>query len=199
MALIEESEGRKNEEIKQTSYYRIFRDVVLAKLISKVHATSIRQGNELETIILGEVDGKNGVSIEAKKKYPNLKVGGKGIVIDFVVQKAGTTYICEVKDGDTFDTKKADGEKESLNLVKVSLEKKGVSAVIVFCSFNAKNREQIVKGSKNRFSKKEVMTGREFCKLIGASYVAIEKKRQCDVKRNNAFFKKEIGKWLKST
>ena len=90
--------------------------------------------------------------------------------------------LIELKDGDTFDTKKVAGEIESLILAKNYLvkfrkiEEKNIT--IHYCSFNAINHEQIKKGAKGLLPEDSAMTGKELCKELGLDFEKIVDERR---------------------
>ena len=54
MALIKDTKGRGEEETA-SGYERIFGSKLLGMLMSKIHATSIRQGRELEVFLASKL------------------------------------------------------------------------------------------------------------------------------------------------
>jgi hypothetical protein len=143
MAKIKNAKGRTGP-IEDSGYYRVTGNKDLATLISKVHATSISAGSELENIIITklkennytfdsaeEMDAflKDNILTSTPKDGLNLfKVFYKKIIKkstiftklklekepDFIIFDNGTFYIVELKDGDQFDTKKVSGEVKVL-------------------------------------------------------------------------------------
>lgn len=214
MALISErKEGRPDG-----AYTRVFGDEALGALISQVHANSIAAGTELEKIItkhaavmdangLGRLLNNNlatGVYLMPKKL---LKKHLKPLIEtlaepDFVVVKVvdEKIFVVELKDGDSFDTKKSAGEVSALRGFASKLHgyllKSGVTAKadtpytveIRFCCFNQPDKEKIVVGCKSKISKAEAMTGEEFCKLIGISWSTIVSIREVDQQKNLRYF-----------
>lgn len=151
MALISNAKGRGEDETP-SGYERLFGNRKLGMLISKVQASVISTGNELENSLASKIKNTKGISIQQINKTNRVFSGvkhGHDIIIDCVVNKDGKTYLIEIKDGDTFDTKKVAGELESLKLVKEFLINKGIKNIeIKFCSFNATSHEQIKRGAK---------------------------------------------------
>jgi hypothetical protein len=79
-----------------------------------------------------------------------------------------------LKDGDTFDTKKAAGERESLHRFMVAIAPHiRFSMSIHFCCFNRHKREDIVQGFKKKITLEEALTGPEFCRLLGLDYESV--------------------------
>jgi len=213
MALLEKARPGREDG----GYTRLLGDAQLGGLISQIHATSITAGTELERLICEKhtnlmsaemfssfINGRlnNGTYLIPKKLIksalgPSLSTKAEPdfVVIVIVDKKA---YVTELKDGDTFDTKKASGEVLSCRdfaarfhsyLVRENLH---FEVSIRVCCFNQDSREAIVKGFKNRIRKEEAWTGRDFCRMIGISYEAIVEQRRVDQLRNLEFFVSEI-------
>lgn len=199
MALISNAKGRREDETP-SGYERLFGNRQLGMLISKVQATVISTGNELERILASKLKNTQGISIhdinKDKRIFKNVKKG-HGIKVDCVVEKEGKIMLIEIKDGDTFDTKKVAGELESLALVRDSLIKKGIPAnqvSIYFCSFNATSNEQIERGAKGLLPEGSAMTGKEICNLLGLDFDKIVEERKQDQKENMEYFINELKK-----
>lgn len=201
MAKISESKGRGNEN---SGYVRVVGSVALGQLLSRVQATVIRNGNELERILkhecpyysadakLGSIPDLLDVSkqIQVFFSYKHDRVGETSIVGDVTVvdHAQRIVHIVELKDGDTFDTKKASGELASITALADALaEKLSYTAKAHFCAFNQDNKEAIVKGAKGRFGLETAMTGAELCDLIGVDYSKIRQLRKSDETENFDF------------
>ncbi len=104
-------------------------------------------------------------------------------------------YIVEVKDGDQFDTKKASGEHKTLhdftNDISSALT---YSTEIYMCCFNARSKDEMYTGLKGKFSKDELLTGKELSILFDFDYNEIVKIRTADQQSNLEYFIKEILK-----
>lgn len=197
MALISNAKGRREDETP-SGYERLFGNRKLGMLISKVQASVISTGNELENILASKIKDRQGVSIQNINKtnriFSSIK-HGHDIIIDCVVNKNGKVYLIEIKDGDTFDTKKVAGELESLKLVRGYLKKKGITNVeIKFCSFNAESHEQIKKGAKGLLEESMAMTGKELCSLLGLVFENVVEERKEHQKENLEYFVNELKK-----
>src|ERR1044072_3372060 len=201
---------------KDGSYTRLFGNEELGALISRVHAASISSGHELESLILAKSDLflvqaaeemekilLNGEKFDKKTYLIPKKVVKKSKFRsehepDYLILKkeTKTLYITELKDGDSFDTKKSAGEAESLRKFKNHIsENVPYKTLILVCCFNQKSKEKIIQGFKNRIKPTEDFTGQEFCELIGIDYQAIIKERKDqDQKENIRFFCKELLK-----
>jgi hypothetical protein len=117
--------------------------------------------------------------------------------VDCVINRNNEYKLIEIKDGDTFDTKKVAGELESLELAKKFLINQGVSANKIhkhFCSFNALNHKQIEKGAKGLLSSDMAMTGKELCDLLGLDFKKIVEERKKHQKENFDYFVNELKK-----
>jgi len=114
-----------------------------------------------------------------KKSADHYGITGDIVALDYDHRSLA---IIEVKDGDTFDTKKASGELDSLQATARDLARQtGFKAQIYFCSFNQGDKAAIVLGAKGRFSTEQVMTGRELCDILRIdfeSFVAARKREQ---------------------
>ncbi len=136
---------------------------------------------------------------KSKKLKPQKNPNNKNFEPDFVVLKIDKTqeccYIIELKDGFTFDTKKVIGERQHLELFENYIAKQiPYSTKIKFCCFNEDNKEKIKIGLKSAFDVDEIMTGQEFCTLLGINYNIILQKRRCDAKENLLYFVAELLK-----
>lgn len=207
---IQDMQGRS----ENSGYQRVFANDKLGALFSKVQATVISNGNELEKIILSKsnliknlddfidmaTDNSlnNGVFVCPKKEIKKSKYAIKDIEPDlliFVVQRKRICKVIELKDGDNFDTKKSKGEKE--NLIKFSTE---FGAKIPFvteyfvCCFNQLDKEVIKIGFKGEFDLDHIMTGSELCEILGINYTEILENRRKDSKENFKYFLDELIK-----
>lgn len=212
---IRNQKGRKDGN---SAYRRVFNNKKLGDLISKIQATVISNGNELERIILSKTNTinnlnefiekaetgeiSNGVFVCSKKniKKSNYAVknpiDNKGIEPDllvFIVEKHRICKIIELKDGDTFDTKKAAGEKEHLlTFSKEFGSKIPFRTEIYLCSFNQNDINAIKTGLKNTFTEKEILTGKAFCDILHLDYDSIIKSRLEDAEDNLDYFVEEL-------
>lgn len=127
MARFRDAKGRDRD----SGYARTFGNQKLGLLFSRVHATLISSGTELEKIVteqvksVGDLDGflekeimYEGVFLATKKAIKQSeKLQFHGSEPDFLVFKRRDRrqhcYVIEMKDGDAFDTKKASAEHRS--------------------------------------------------------------------------------------
>jgi hypothetical protein len=171
---------------KDGNYSIIFGDEVMGSLISAIHATSIRMGNELEQIITelanvidtAHIDAffnktlKPGVYIIPKKTMGDrrLKFDQKPDVLVVNVNK-NTCKIIEIKLGDNFDTKKSRGEVDNLKRYADKLDKATTYRVsYCICMWYAKDKTAVVHGFKSMITEAEALTGAEFCQMVGINY-----------------------------
>ena len=185
--------GRRNG-----AYTRLFNSADVGAMISQVHATSIRAGTELEQIIqrrtrvngnlIPDLDtflrtNHEGVFLADKKVVRKSRTVTASARPDFLVFDSRThnprCYVVELKDGDTFDTKKADGEIDSLiGFVDEVRGRIRYTPQIRICSFNQVDKAAIVDGFKGRVNSSQVWTGREFCQVLGIDYQAVLDERK---------------------
>jgi hypothetical protein len=186
-------------------YTRIFNNEDLGALLSEVHATSISAGTELEKMVfinnitdfddfIDNIPSETGVyiankpTIKKSKKYRTDKNEPDGIIfiLDESMRKCN---IIELKDGDTFDTKKVDGEVEALKAFLSNIAPKIQFVVNYFiCGFNSKDKESLKVGLKGRIDTDHLMTGKELCDLIEIDYDEIINKRKEDAEANMTYF-----------
>lgn len=209
MARIADTKGRPDEN---SGYVRLLGSKRLGLLISRLHATVIRAGNELERLL--EQSTPSSLKTSLPEAIQSAKLGSHdtlqvvfspkiqkraashGITGDIVVFDHARRHISviEVKDGDTFDTKKASGELESMQLSGAALESDtGYSASLHFCSFNQLDKDAIVLGAKGRFSPEQVMTGRELCAILGIDYDAFAARRRSEQAQNLDYFLDQVA------
>ena len=193
---------------RDDAYTRVFDNSEIGAMISRIHATSTSPGADLEKIVQrhAKAAGKLLVDLDAFLRSPNQ---GAFIADQRAIRKSQTVrastqpdylvfhirekerrcYVVELKDGDAFDTKKADGEIDSLNSFIESVRGSlfGIPEIRI-CSFNQTDKAAIVAGFKQRVNTSQVWTGAEFCELIGISYQAIVNERMDDAAENR--------KWL---
>lgn len=214
---IRNQKGRKDGN---SAYNRVFNNSNLGDLISKIQATVISNGNELERIILSQTNTidnlnefidkaetgeiSNGVFVCSKRniKSSNFAVknpiDNKGIEPDllvFIVEQHRICKIIELKDGDTFDTKKAAGEKEHLVTFSKEFGRKiPFRTEIYICSFNQNDINTIKTGLKNTFTEQEILTGKSFCDILNLDYDKIIQTRLEDAEDNLTYFVEELLK-----
>lgn len=200
MALISNAKGRGEDETP-SGYERLFGNRKLGMLMSKVQSAVISTGNELEEFLAIRLKKTEGISLhninKEKRVFKDIKKG-HDIIIDCIVERNDKIMLIEIKDGDTFDTKKVAGEVESLIMTKnhiINTKKiKEEKISVHYCSFNARDHNQIEKGAKGLLPKNSAMTGKELCELLGIDYNKIIEERKSQQKENFNFFVGELQK-----
>lgn len=212
MALISErKQGRKDG-----GYTRLLGNVQLGALISQVQATVIAAGTELEkqierhaqTMTDAEltqfVNGqlRAGTYLITKKQIKKrLKPAiGSQHEPDFlaVLVKKSQVFVIEVKDGDTFDTKKSAGEVAACNAFAAQLaafflkNNLPYDVSIRICCFNQTSKDAIVKGFKSEITSSQAWTGEDLCKALSISYQTLLAQREADQKQNLVYFVNQL-------
>ena len=205
----------KNSEPKSSSggCARVFGIDALGHLISRVHATNIINGKELEKMIKDRVERiddldkfleiyttPDKVLLADKKQIKECKtLKFYKYEPDFLIFKWRDNqphcYVIELKDGHQFDTKKASAEhREMRKFVERNSSNISCRMTTHFCCFNQDSRDAIYEGFKRKISKAEVMTSREFCDLLEIDYDEIVARREADQEPNVDCFLKELTK-----
>ena len=195
-----------NPKSSSGGYERLVGDDKMAAIFMKAQSTVISNGTELENIItkmahvIVDLDDymdscdRNDVNagvylctkkvLKKSKKY-NLPHHEPDFLIFTVGEYKKQCYVVELKDGDSFDTKKSSSEKEMLQMFTNHLAPKIPFRMSYYiCSFNQNDKEKIVIGFKSIFNLNEVMTGREFCQILNIDYDEIVRMRRCDTEDN---------------
>lgn len=207
MAKIENAKGR------QTSggYERLFGNQLLGRLFSRAHGAVISSGVELEKMILARVKQvenldefieheimPNGVFVASKQMVrKSTKIQFPGSEPDFMVFKRRVgkqhCHIVELKDGHTFDTKKARAEHSSVHaFIAKNAQYLPFTVNSHFCAFNQEDKQAILRGFKGQINIQECMTGREFCSLLELDYDEIVTLRKKDQEANLLYFADEL-------
>ncbi len=209
---IRNAKGRK----EGSGYARLFNNNKLGFLFSKAQATVIANGNELERIILSQSNLIKDLDdfIESIENNDNTYADGvylcpkkilnkssynipkiKPDILLFIVEKRRVCKVIELKDGDSFDTKKSLGEKESLEkFTKEFGSKVPFSTDYFICCFNQLDKNKIYEGFKGNFEVSHIMTGKELCEILNINYEQIIKERQRDAEDNTKYFIEELLK-----
>lgn len=198
-----------------SGYVRVIWSQKLWKLISRVQSTVISNGTELERMIcersnlIENIDVfiknatiwnvKNWVFLCLKKifkkseKYAHFVKWIEPDIIIFIVEDDRICKIIELKEGDNFDTKKAQKEKESLEKFATIFGSKIPFATEYYiCSFNQEDKDLIYKWFKEKFSYEHILTWRELCEILKIDYDEIIYLRQIDRKENFEYFISEL-------
>ena len=211
MALIEKAKGRLEHQ-SPSGYTRLFGIAPLGNLMSRVQGAVIASGTELENLIWARVNRIDDIDaffastihstddriyVARKDQIKRSKTINSKYEPDFVAFNPFTRhcYIIEVKDGDQFDTKKSNSEHVTLHNFNNDISQALPYATSIhLCCFNVRTREEIYHGLKGKFSRDEVLTGRELCALFGIDYDEIVNVRQADQKTNLEYFITELLK-----
>lgn len=206
---IRNAKGRKDGN---SGYVRLFDNIKLGQLLSKAQATVISNGTELERMLQERANtipnldefielatlGKqeDGVYMCAKKVVKKSKLTipkHEPDLLVFVVQQKRLCKIIELKDGDTFDTKKARGEMEQLEEFSIKFGAKIPFVTEYYiCCFNQEDKNAIMTGFKGAFSIEHIMTGKELCSLLNIKHSEIVNERKADTKDNFTYFVSEL-------
>ena len=186
-------------------YERLVGDRTMAEIFTKAQSTVISNCTELEKIIndsatlIRDLNGfiddcdagavPDGAYLCTKKVLKNSDYRLDGHEPDFIAFTLGRArnvcYVVELKDGDAFDTKKSAAEKEMLRIFVDHIAPKiPFRTKYYICCFNQPDKDKIVTGFKGAFSIDQVMTGEEFCQILGIDYTAIVERRRKDTQEN---------------
>lgn len=217
MSKISNAKGRDVKNTGDSGYTRVIGNNELGQLLSKVQATVISNGTELEKMIVARSNSisniddfiadvtaskiNNGVFLCTKatlKKTIKYKKAIDKIEPDmliFIVSEQRICKIIELKDGETFDTKKVAAEKTNLEKFSQAFGVKIPFVIEYFiCGFNQINKEIISKGMKGVFNMENILTGKELCEILNISFDEIIKTRKEDAKENFEYFIDELLK-----
>ena len=218
MVKLIDTPGKSLQEIQNGAYFRCFGNIHLSRLLSRVQSLVIKNGYELEKMVIQHSRKKKilvndldkllsnqiipeGLYLAEKKTIKKSKIiEGKGIEPDFLVFRRDQTsqqcFVIELKDGHEFDTKSS--VKEVTNLKEFASTNKGrLRYWIIHCKivgFNAASEKQIIEGFKRKVNEEMAMTGLAFCDLLGLNYDAIQQQRASDQKTNLKEFINQIKK-----
>lgn len=208
MARIADSKGREDDN---SGYTRLLGNRQLGQLLSRIHATVIRNGNELEDMLARHcpyratglkerVSGALVLFTQPREVYfgeaLHIRPGQHQAVADVVIldNTSRRAIVVELKDGDEFDTKKADGELRSIAPLATAIgERLDYTPEYFFCCFNQEDKQVIVRGAKGRFAEEHVMTGREICELLAVDWRMIRDQRERDRRENLRHFVSELS------
>ena len=218
MVKLIDTPGKSLQEIQNGAYFRCFGNIHLSRLLSRVQSLVIKNGYELEKMVVEHSRRKNilvndldkllsdqiipeGLYLAEKKPIRKSNIiEGKGIEPDFLVlkrdQSSQQCFVIELKDGHEFDTKSS--VKEVTNLEEfASINKDRLHYWIIHCKIvgiNATSKNQIMEGFKRKVDEETAMTGLAFCKLLGLRYASIQQQRALDQVSNLKEFTDEIYK-----
>lgn len=209
MAKIKDAHPKKSSG----GYQRLVDNSKLAEILIKAQSTVISNGTELEKIIssrarlIKDLDAfildvkagkiQNGTYLCLKKTVKNSAYRMDRHEPDFMVFVVNRDRLCnviELKDGDSFDTKKSTSELESLQAFTSHIAPQIPFMVRFYiCCFNQDSKDNIISGFKNRFTEDQVLTGKEFCDLLGIDYDSIVSSRTKDAKENFNYILEEMS------
>lgn len=209
MAKLKDSKGKDSSG----GYSRLFDNTAVGRLMSRVHGAVISAGTELEGMIKERVQiienldeflkheiMPDGVFVADKQKVKGCRtLDFAGAEPDFVIFKRRDgeqrCHVVELKDGHTFDTKKAAAEHQAMHaFIGKNAQHLQFTMQAHFCCFNQDNRQAIVEGYKSKIEMEEAMTGEEFCNLLELDYHEIVQKRTGDGAENLRYFLSELLK-----
>lgn len=203
--------GVKDRRDGNGGYARVFGDQDLGQLLSRAHATVISAGSELERIILECVERieeldkflsqeimPDGVRIVRKREIKRSEVlNFAGSEPDYLVFKRRegkqSCHVIELKDGDTFDTKKAAAENRAMHgFVQHNAQRLHYTVGCHIVCFNQDSRTAIYDGFKRKVPIDECMPGRDFCELLEIDYDEIIRVRKKDQRPNFEAFLNDL-------
>lgn len=214
MAKIVNARGRSDGG---SGYTRVLKNDKLGVLVSKVQATVISNGNELERLIMARTNNIENLDdfidkatiaeitdgvylcpkrIYAKSSYLIYDAQNNKIEPDlliFIVEQRRICKVVELKDGDSFDTKKSAGEKQHLEEFVLKFGSRiPFVADYYICCFNQDNKELIYSGFKGAFDLSHILTGRELCDILKIDYDEIVEQRKVDADENFKYFLNQL-------
>lgn len=185
----------------------------IASLLSKTQSTVISNGIHLEKSLIDTRYNKNVLhkkhSVYTLADLKNLQDGHyykmilykdffkciglptlrkNYIECDYIVVVSGTVFIYEIKDGDSFDTKKSQAETENLQYIQKSFERtKLFSKVIVhIVLWNCDDIE--TNSFKCKIGKKMLLSGKTFSDMNTINKKAIDRDRTLSNWSNVKYF-----------
>lgn len=198
---------------KTTSYgYIRILNKELGDIITRIHSTSIKSGNELEKYIsdmapnkISNLDDfikkrdiiKEGIYFCSKKTFKISKYNIMHREPDFIIFQMNNGklkgFVIELKDGDNFDTKKSEGEK-TIETLTISLQKKmKIHIDFYICCFNQNDKKKIRNGLKGQFELSNIITGNELCEMLKIERCKIDEIREKDAKDNCQWLVKKFS------
>tara|TARA_Y100000114_G_scaffold87201_1_gene80659 strand:+ start:206 stop:871 length:666 start_codon:yes stop_codon:yes gene_type:complete len=206
VSLLEETyEKHINKDISSSGYARLFanRHDKLARFCRSVHAAVIKSGNDLENLVFDFCNIKNKFKNHTFNgqfmndvdafvlKYKINKTNfsnGKGADVDAVIFKKDKILVCELKDGENFDTKKSAGEVDKLQAVCAFLKQKDslnrkVEPVIVLWNCNDLSTASF----KDKRGQAMLKTGSDFAKIVSIDYNSLNAVRDEKNRKNLSY------------
>ena len=122
------------------------------------------------------------------------KLDKRCICLDGVWVVGGKVYITEIKEGSAFDTKKSSAEAASLEKVQKVFVNYGMSAarplMVLWRLDDIKNASV-----KSSLARSYLITGRDFCSLVGLDFDKINKSREKDRELNRQFVREALEEY----
>ena len=203
--------------LEKSGYLRMLGHRPSARFIQKAHSCCIRNGNELEDLIyeFSKMPKNTRVKYEQRTFYKQkhglivkCRIGKenfhseKGINPDVVVFKDDIVYVCEIKDGQNFDTKKSTGEIDKLLVATQFLEKndpfkrKHIPKIVLW---NCDNLGESSFKDKRAKEKDMLITGKQFASLTEIDYDGLnDRRKRQDQKANRKYVYHQSRAILKS-
>jgi hypothetical protein len=188
-----------------TNYVHLVGDQGLAQLLSQIQSAVIKTGNELEKHINDLIPGDSVTDLsslyranpdkttEVIVKPHKPKSGNKdGIIVDYAVishSRLKVTLV-ELKSSSRFDTQKAPQIYRQLNEMGQYINHPGLGyqVDIAVCVFHSSDPLAIYEDLKRvGFKPGEVITGIQFCNLVGISFEAVMSKIAEDQPENKNY------------
>jgi len=137
--------------------------------------------------LIVDKDEIEAVGLELDKRYIHL---------DGVWTIGGKVYITEIKEGSAFDTKKSSAEASSLSKVQKVFNNHGMTnAQPLMVLWRLSNISEA--SVKSDLAKSYIITGRDFCNLVGLNFDQINKSREKDRELNRKFVKEALREYYK--
>lgn len=181
----------RNSNPKQSGggYERLVGDKDMASIFTKAQSTVISNGTELEKIISNRSNTITDLDAFIDDCDNGTVADGSYLCTKKVVKASIYKLAGHEPDFIAFTVNKAKNicyaEKEILELFVNHLAPKiPFRTKFYICCFNQPDKDKIVTGFKNVFTIDEVMTGKEFCDILGIDYDAIVKMRRDDTSDN---------------
>jgi hypothetical protein len=198
---------------EDSGYYRAIGHPEWAELMRMVQSAVIANGNELEELIykFAEVENKfynrkfdghhsnEDMLIVKHAISKDVMEAKKGTDLDLVFYTKDKVYICEIKDGQNFDTKKAAGEVDKLlktaSFMKEYdlLKREHVPLIVLW------NCQDVDKASfKDKRANSMLYTGCNFSKeIVSIDYQKLNQIREQDRQQNLEYIRKVATRILK--
>lgn len=187
-----------------TNYTNLVGDEELGLLLSRIHSAQIRTGNELEThiknliiypIVTLETLYQKGICRETEviiKPHKPKSGDAEGIIVDFAVifHSRSKVALIELKSSAQFDTQKTPQIYNKLNQMAQYINHPGLGyqVNIAVCVFYASDSLSIYEGFKRcGFKQSEVITGIQFCELLGVHFEDVMNKVAEDQPENKNY------------